>query len=176
MGGLESEVGETTTDVLLEAANFEPQGILETSERLGLRTEGSNRWEKGVDPHLAEPAAVLASQLIVELTGARFSGQVDVHGGLPEPPVTSLRPERTDELIGLEIEPAEQRDILERLGFSVTDDWAVTVPTWRARDVTREVDLIEEVARIHGLDRVPFTLPKRRATAAVSARSSVCGA
>ena len=110
MGGLESEVGETTTDVLLEAANFEPQGILETSERLGLRTEGSNRWEKGVDPHLAEPAAVLASQLIVELTGARFSGQVDVHGGLPEPPVTSLRPERTDELIGLEIEPDEQRD------------------------------------------------------------------
>ena len=165
MGGLESEVGETTTDLLLEAANFEPQGILETSERLGLRTEGSNRWEKGVDPHLAEPAAVLASQLIVELTGARFSGQVDVHGGLPEPPVTSLRPERTDELIGLDIEPGEQREILGRLGFSVTDDWAVTVPTWRARDVTREVDLIEEVARIHGLDRVPFTLPKRRATA-----------
>ena len=162
MGGLESEVGETTTDVLLEAANFEPLGILRSSERLGLRTEGSNRWEKGVDPYLAEPAAVLATELLVELAGARLAGHADVHAGLPERPVTRLRPERTDALVGLEIAPAEQRDILERLGFDVTDEWTVTVPTWRARDVTREVDLIEEVARIHGLDKVPFTLPRRR--------------
>src|SRR5207244_3720255 len=70
MGGLETEIGEETTDVLLEAANFEPIGILQTSERLGLRTEGSNRWEKGVDPYLAEQAAVLATELIVEVAGA----------------------------------------------------------------------------------------------------------
>ena len=129
MGGLESEVGETTTDVLLEAANFEPQGILEHAPSAsGCEPRARTAGRKGVDPHLAEPAAVLASQLIVELTGARFAGRWTFTLVFPEPPVTSLRPERTDELIGLEIEPAEQRDILERLGFSVTDDWAVDGP------------------------------------------------
>ena len=162
MGGAESEVTAETTEVLLEAANFEPIGILQTSERLGLRTEGSNRWEKGVDPYLAEPAAVLASRLILDLAGGELTGSADVHTGLPERPVVRLRPERTDSIVGLEIEPAEQRVILERLGFDVTSDWDVTVPTWRARDVTREIDVIEEVARVV-LDRVPHTMPLRRA-------------
>ena len=74
MGGLESEVSDETTEVLLEAANFEPIGVLRTSERLALRTEGSNKWEKGVDPYAAEPAAVLASRLLVDLTGAELIG------------------------------------------------------------------------------------------------------
>src|SRR5262249_8557094 len=103
MGGLESEVGDATTLVLLEAANFEPVGVLKTSERLGLRTEGSNRWEKGVDPHLAEPAARLATQLIVELSGARWTGHVDVHRELPKRPVVTMRPPRASALIGLEV-------------------------------------------------------------------------
>jgi len=160
MGGLESEVGDETTDLLLEAANFEPLTIHRTSERLRLRTEGSNRWEKGVDPYLAEPAAKLATELLVELTGARWTGDVDVRGELPERPVVHLRPERTDLLVGLRTDPDDQRTILERLGFDVTPDWNVTVPTWRARDVTREADLVEEVARFR-LDDVPFTLPQR---------------
>ena len=164
MGGANSEVTDGTTEVLLEAANFEPIGVLKTSERLGLRTEGSNRWEKGVDPYLAEPAAVLASRLIVDLAGAELSGSADVHGGLPARPVIHLRPERTDRIVGLEVEPAEQRAILERLEFEVSDDWEVTVPTWRARDVTREIDLVEEVARVV-LDRVPHTMPLRRSVA-----------
>ena len=164
MGGAASEVHAGTTEVLLEAANFEPIGILQTSERLGLRTEGSNRWEKGVDPYLAEPAAILASRLIVDLAGAEFAGSADVHSGLPERPVVRLRPERTDRVVGLEVAPTEQRAILERLGFDVTDDWTVTVPTWRARDVTREIDLVEEIARVV-LDRVPHTMPLRRAVA-----------
>ena len=121
MGGLETEVGETTTDVLLEAANFEPIGILKTSERLGLRSEASNRWEKGIDPYVAEPAAVFASQLIVELAGGRFTGHADVFGAMPSAPVTRLRPNRTSALIGLSIDPAEQRQILERLGFDVAE-------------------------------------------------------
>ncbi len=79
MGGEESEVTEQTSEVLLEAANFEPLGILRSSERLALRTAGSNRWEKGVDPHLAEPAAVLASRMLVDLAGARMTGHADVH-------------------------------------------------------------------------------------------------
>lgn len=163
MGGLHSEVADTTTDVLLEAANFEPVGILKSSERLGLRSEASNRWEKGVDPYLCEQAAALASQLLVELAGGRFVAHRDVHGELPARPVTRLRPERASALVGLEIPEAEQRAILERLGFDVSADWEVTVPTWRARDVTREVDLVEEIARVHGLEKVPFTLPERRA-------------
>ena len=90
MGGEESEIGEGTTDVLLEAANFEPTGTFRTSERLRLRTEGLNRWEKGVDPYLAEPAAKLATRLIVELAGARWTGHADVHGELPDRPVVRL--------------------------------------------------------------------------------------
>jgi phenylalanyl-tRNA synthetase beta chain len=162
MGGLESEVSEETSELLLEAANFEPLGVLKTSERLGLRTEGSNKWEKGVDPYAAEPAAVLASRLLVDLAGAEPVGAVDVNDGLPERPRVTLRPERASQLIGLEVAREEQRSILERLGFDVDRAWAVTVPTWRARDITREVDVIEEVARAV-LDRVPHTMPLRRA-------------
>ncbi len=164
MGGLDSEVSDETTDVLLEAANFEPIGVLKTSERLALRTEGSNKWEKGVDPYAAEPAAVLASRLLVDLTGAALTGSVDVQEGLPERPVATLRPERASRLIGLEVPEDDQRGILDRLGFEVASDMRVTVPTWRARDVTREIDLVEEVARVV-LDRVPHTMPLRRAVA-----------
>ena len=122
MGGLESEVAEDTTEVLLEAANFEPIGVLKTSERLALRTEGSNKWEKGVDPHAAEPAAVLASRLLVDLTGAELTGSVDVHAGLPERPVVTFRPERASRLIGLDVPEDEQRGILTGFGFEVADD------------------------------------------------------
>ncbi|MEZ5101507.1 MAG: phenylalanine--tRNA ligase subunit beta [Thermoleophilia bacterium] len=165
MGGLDSEVGDETVDVLLEAASFEPHGILASSERLGLRSEASNRWEKGVDPHLAGAAATLASELIVELAGGRFVGHGESCAELPARPVTTLRPARVDALVGTAIPPAEQAAILRRLGFEVDDaraPWRVTTPTWRARDVTREIDLVEEVARVHGLERVPFTLPARR--------------
>jgi phenylalanyl-tRNA synthetase beta chain len=161
MGGEESEVADTSSSILLESANFEPIGILESSERLKLRTEGSNRWEKGVDPYLAEQAAQLATQLMVELSAARWVGHTDIQGELPARPVISFRPERADELIGVSIPADEQRGLLERFGFDVAKDWTVTVPTFRARDVTREIDLVEEVARVH-LDEVPFTLPARR--------------
>lgn len=161
MGGLDSEVSDDTTEVLLEAANFEPIGVLKTSERLALRTEGSNRWEKGVDPHLAEFAAVLASRLLVDLAGAELTGSADVHTALPARPVVRLRPERTDRVVGIHVAAEEQREILVRLGFDVSEEWDVTVPTWRAGDVEREIDVVEEVARIV-LDRVPRTMPYRR--------------
>jgi phenylalanyl-tRNA synthetase beta chain len=161
MGGEDSEVTDTTTEVLLEAANFEPLGILRSSERLALRTAGSNRWEKGVDPYLAADAAILASRMLVDLAGARMTGHVDVHDGLPERPVVHLRPERASGVIGLDVPADDQRATLTALGFDVADDWSVTVPTWRARDVTREIDLVEEVARPL-LDSVPLTMPLRR--------------
>ena len=160
MGGEETEIGEDTTEVLLEAANFEPTGIFRTSERLRLRTEGSNRWEKGVDPYLAEPAARLATELLAETIGAGWVGHADVHEGLPERPVIHYRPERADEVIGIATPPQAQFDWLGRIGFERRDGEVVT-PTWRARDVTREVDVVEEVARDR-LEEVPFTLPARR--------------
>ena len=160
MGGEETEVTEKTQTVLLEAANFEPYGLLRSSERLKLRTEGSNRWEKGVDPHLAPQAAALATELLVELADAKWVGHVDVQGDLPERPRIEVRADRASEVVGLEIRQAEQTEILERIGFAV-DNGSVMVPTWRARDVTREIDVVEEIARFR-LDDVPFTLPLRR--------------
>jgi phenylalanyl-tRNA synthetase beta chain len=161
MGGEETEVSETTRNVLLEAANFEPIGILRSSERHALRTEGSNRWEKGVDPYVAGQAATYATQLIVDLAGARWTGAEDVKAELPKPAVIRLRPERTSRLIGLEVPAEEQAAILGRIGFGELKK-GFRVPTWRARDVTREVDLIEEVARFK-LPEIPFTLPRREA-------------
>jgi phenylalanyl-tRNA synthetase beta chain len=160
MGGEETEVSGSTTNVLLEAANFEPVGILRSSERHALRTEGSNRWEKGVDPYVAGPAATYATQLIVELAGARWTGAEDVQAELPKPAVIRLRSEHASGLIGLEVPEDDQAEILGRLGFEQSKK-GFRVPTWRARDVTREVDLIEEVARFK-LPEIPFTLPRRK--------------
>ena len=161
MGGEETEIGENTTKVLLEAANFEPFTIFKTSERLRLRTEGSNRWEKGVDPYLAAPAAELATHLLRDLAGAEWTAHADVYEGLPERPVIRYRPERADEVIGIETPAEDQYSLLGRLGFD-REDGSVVAPTWRARDVTREIDVVEEVARFR-LEDVPFTLPVRRA-------------
>ena len=161
MGGEETEISEGTTEILLEAANFDAYTVFRSSERLRLHTEGSNRWEKGVDPYLAEQAAKLATQLIVELTGARWVGHADVKGRLPEPPVISFRPERADAVAGVETPVEEQHAILQRLGFSV-ENGRVRVPTWRNPDVTREIDVVEEVARFRLAD-VPARLPVRQA-------------
>src|SRR5262249_42794733 len=117
MGGEETEIGEDTTTVLLEAANFEPFTIFKASERLRLRTEGSNRWEKGVDPYLAEPAAGLATQLLRDLAGADWTANSDVHERLPDRPVIPFRPERADEVNGVETPADDQYALLERLGF-----------------------------------------------------------
>jgi phenylalanyl-tRNA synthetase beta chain len=169
MGGEDSEVRPETTEVLLEAANFDPLTVLRTSRRLRLRTESSTRWEKGVDPYAAEHAAVYATQLFVELAGARWTGHTDVRGDLPEPPVVQLRPELAERLVGMPFPVDEQVSRLQRLGFDVDGD-RVRVPTWRLRDVTRSVDLVEEVARFR-LEEVPATLPTREAVAAQLTRA-----
>jgi phenylalanyl-tRNA synthetase beta chain len=160
MGGEETEIGESTTTVLLEAANFEPYGIYRTSERQRLRTEGSNRWEKGVDPYLAGPAAEVATDLILQTTGAAWTATSDIQAELPARPVIAFRPERADTVIGVETPPERQYDLLGRLGFD-RHDGNVAAPTWRARDITREIDVVEEIARFR-LEDVPFTLPARR--------------
>jgi len=168
MGGEETEIGETTTTVLLEAANFDPFTIYRSSERHRLRSEASNRWEKGVDPYAAEAAANLTTELILELTGGEWTADTDVHDKLPERPVIAYRPDRADAVIGIDTPPADQYALLDRLGFEHKKS-DVVVPTWRARDVTREIDVVEEVARFR-LEDVPFTLPARRAMFGVLTR------
>jgi phenylalanyl-tRNA synthetase beta chain len=161
MGGESTEVSDETTSVLLEAANFEPLTILRSGERHHMRTEGQTRWEKGVDPHLAPQAARYATELLVDVADARWTGEAEVVGELPGPPVIRYRPQRAAEVVGMPFDDAEQRERLGRLGFDVTADFTVTAPTWRARDVRREIDVVEEVARFH-LEAVPATLPVRQ--------------
>ena len=168
MGGEETEIGEATTTVLLEAANFDPFTIFRSSERHRLRSEASGRWEKGVDPHAAEPAADLATNLILELAGGECTADTDAHDKLPERPVIAYRPERADVVIGVDTPAKDQYALLARLGFEHKKS-DVIVPSWRARDITREIDVVEEVARFR-LEDVPFTLPARRAMFGVLTR------
>jgi phenylalanyl-tRNA synthetase beta chain len=164
MGGQVSEVSEETTRVLLEVANWNGTNILRTSRLLGLRSEASSRFEKQLHPELCMRAQRIASRLMVELCGAKLvPGTIDVAAEIPVPPRVVLRGERVEGLLGMRIEQPDQVAYLERLGFGVEaegDDLVVEVPPDRHYDVTREADLIEEVARVHGLDQhLPSTLP-----------------
>ena len=164
MGGQVSEVSEETTRVLLEVANWNGTNILRTSRMLGLRSEASARFEKQLHPELCLRAQRIASRLLVELCGAKMvSGTIDVAAEIPPPPRLRLRGGRVEALLGMRIEQADQVAYLERLGFGIEadgDDLVVEVPPDRHHDVAREVDLIEEVARVHGLDEhLPSTLP-----------------
>ena len=163
MGGLVSEVSDKTTRVLMEAATWVGPNIMRTSKALALRTEASARFEKQLHPEQAIAAQRLAARLMVELCGARMApGTVDAYPAPAAPRVVGLRRERIARLLGADIEPAP---ILERLGFEPRDG-AWQVPPWRDSDVQREADLIEEVARVHGLGKLPTTLPARRGTGA----------
>jgi phenylalanyl-tRNA synthetase beta chain len=164
MGGQVSEVSETTTRVLLEVATWNGVNILRTSRKLGLRTDASNRFEKQLHPELALRAQRIASRLMVELCGARLvPGTIDAAADVPEPHRLALRHERVVSLLGMPIAPEQCVEYLERLDFEVDsdgDDLEATVPVHRHYDVTREVDLIEEVGRIHGYARnLVATLP-----------------
>jgi phenylalanyl-tRNA synthetase beta chain len=164
MGGQVSEVSATTTRVLLEVANWNGTNILRTSRLLGLRSEASSRFEKQLHPALCIRAQKIASRLMVELCGAKLvPGTIDVAAEIPAAPRIELRAARVEGLLGMRIEQADQVAYLERLGFGVEavgDDLEVTVPPDRHHDVTREVDLIEEVGRVHGFDEhLPTTLP-----------------
>jgi phenylalanyl-tRNA synthetase beta chain len=164
MGGQVSEVSAATTRVLLEVANWNGTNILRTSRQLGLRSEASSRFEKQLHPDLCMRAQRIASRLLVEICGAKLvPGTIDVAAPTPPPLQIGLRAARVSGLLGMEISQADQTAYLERLGFGVEADGAdlrVTVPPDRWADVTREVDLIEEVARVHGLDEhLPTTLP-----------------
>ena len=164
MGGAASEIKDGTTKVVLEAACFERGGIQRTSKALGLRTDGSNRWEKGVSPHLAPLASIRAAQLIVEWSGAQMlSDPQDAIANVPAGKTLTLRKQRPADVLGMQVENAEAKRILDGLGYAPADTgeaWSCTVPFWRWLDATREIDLVEEIGRVHGLKHVPVELPR----------------
>jgi len=162
MGGADSEVAEPTTSVIIEAATFDKASISFTSRRHSLRTEASARFERGADPEAPPYAASRAARFMSELAGGSDAGaDADVY---PRPAVRAqirLRPQRTNGLLGIDIAPEAQAAHLEALGLKVrTSDGVleVEVPSFRG-DLTREADLIEEVGRLEGLDKLPATLP-----------------
>jgi phenylalanyl-tRNA synthetase beta chain len=168
MGGAESEVSDQTTRVLLEVANWNGVNILRTSRKLGLRTDASSRFEKQLHPELALWAQRVAAQLMVDLCGARLvPGTIDVAAEIPARHEVRLRTARADSLLGMRVEPDACETYLRRLGFEVSregDELETLVPVHRHYDVTREVDLIEEVGRIHGYaHHMPATLPREGA-------------
>jgi phenylalanyl-tRNA synthetase beta chain len=162
MGGGESEIDATTTTMALESACFHPASVRRTSRRLGLKTEASIRFERGGDVH-APPAGIARAAALFEQIGAgRAIGPLVDRYPFPKPRVElTLRGDRISRLLGIEVPSSDVSRILGQLGFAVRQDagqWTVGVPTFRV-DVTREADLIEEVGRHFGFDRVPATFP-----------------
>ncbi|RKU21569.1 phenylalanine--tRNA ligase subunit beta [Candidatus Poribacteria bacterium] len=164
MGGYDSEITETTADVLLESAYFNPSSVRATAKALGVSTEASYRFERGADPGIVPAALDRAAQLIAELAGGTIcKGIVDVYPRQQPLRRIQLRPKRVNFILGTALEATEMVQILSHLDFDVktngAEDYEVIVPTFRS-DITREIDLIEEIARVHGYDNIPTTLPK----------------
>ncbi|MCD2316801.1 phenylalanine--tRNA ligase subunit beta [Sphingomonas sp. IC-11] len=161
MGGEESGVSDTTTDVVIECAYFDPEHIARTGQKLMLTSDARQRFERGVDPAFLDDGLAIATRLVLDLCGGQPTGVTRAG----EPPLGTRSyaydPARAETLGGLAVAPERQRAILASLGFIVSDDWQVTPPTWR-RDVDGPADLVEEVIRIEGIDNVP-SVPLPRA-------------
>jgi phenylalanyl-tRNA synthetase beta chain len=153
MGGIHSGVSPETTDVLIECAYFDPEHIARTGQKLSLTSDARQRFERGVDPAFLDDGLAIATTLVLEHCGG--SASAITRAGQPpvEPRVIPYDTGLCERLGGIAVADDEQRAILERLGFAVGTDWHVTVPTWR-RDIDGPPDLVEEVVRIHGLDKV----------------------
>ena len=164
MGGLNSEIAAGTEDVLIECAYFKPQNIRATAKRLGISTDASYRFERGCDPDCCDWVSQRAAQLIIETAGGLLAkGCVDSYPAAAEVGEISLRFARTNALLGIGIPPDEQVAALTGLGLEAVSRDGNTVATFRVPtfrvDLKREVDLIEEVVRIYGVDNIPSTPP-----------------
>jgi phenylalanyl-tRNA synthetase beta chain len=164
MGGMNSEVKESTRSILLESANFAPASIRRTAKRLGLHSEAAHRFERGVDPEGTMTALNRAVYLLGQLVGGGAeSGVADRYPGRVKPPTIVLREERIERLLGIKIDRKQAAKLLAALGMKTRDQarrrsLAVVPPATRP-DISREADVIEELARLHGYDRIPTTLP-----------------
>jgi phenylalanyl-tRNA synthetase beta chain len=162
MGGLNSEVTSNTKDVLLECAYFEPLGIRKTAKRLSINSEASRRFERGVDPNGIPYALGRATELILATAGGTTAARssLDVYPKKIKPKAVVYRPERANQVIGKKIREQEMALIFKRLQLTILKQktgWRINVPTFRP-DLTREIDLIEEVARVYGYDRIEPSL------------------
>jgi len=173
MGGERSGVQATTRDIVLECAIFDPRGVRRTARRLGFHTESSHRFERGTDVTAAPAVTALAVSMFCALAGgSAAAGTVDVHPTPFAPAPIILRPARAAALLGVAVSAAEATRALTALGCAVRahgDHLSVTTPAHRS-DLTREVDLIEEVARVRGVDQIPPTLPPTRGARAGATR------
>ncbi|PIS28410.1 phenylalanine--tRNA ligase subunit beta [Candidatus Saganbacteria bacterium CG08_land_8_20_14_0_20_45_16] len=159
MGLANTGVTNETSTVMLESAYFDPISVYETSKQLKLRSDSSIRFEHGVDWHGVEEALDRAAGMIAELgKGEVLKGKIDKKGTPKKPKVVTLRPARVNQVLGTRYSVKEMLAILKRLGFKVAGS-KVTIPLFRAQDVCREADLIEEIARIYGYDKMPVTMP-----------------
>jgi phenylalanyl-tRNA synthetase beta chain len=171
MGGTNSEVGAATRAVLLESANFDPLSIRRTAKRLGLHSEASHRFERGVDPEGTVLALNRAVSLLASVAGGvSVSGFGDRYPGRTKPTALFLREERVEEILGVPIRAQQAEKILRALGLKTERQASrrkikVVVPP-RRRDLTREADLIEELARLHGYERIPSAPPLLRSSGA----------
>ncbi|MGE5219656.1 MAG: phenylalanine--tRNA ligase subunit beta [Chloroflexota bacterium] len=171
MGGMDSEVRESTRSLLLESANFAPVLIRRTAKRLALHSEASHRFERGVDPEGTIPALNRTVYLLRQFASARAEGRIaDRYPGKMKQPPILLRQKRVEKLLGLKLECKQAAKLLGALGMKTKQQaragaFAVIPPTWRP-DVTREADVIEELARLHGYDRVPSAMPLLRGSGA----------
>src|SRR5262245_14996392 len=159
MGGLETEIGFDTTSVLIEAAHFDSMSVRRTSRKLGLFSPSSFRFERPLDPEITEWASRRCAELILEVAGGTlYPGVIDVGAPRPEQAPVTLRLGQIERVLGIAIEPAKVRRILKSLGLELLEasDQTITArpPSWRA-DLEREIDLVEEVARIHGYEHIP---------------------
>ena len=158
MGGLASGVMDDTSDILIECAWFDPVNIRMSSRRLGLVSDSSRRFERGVDPNDVAYVIDLTARLMQETAGGEIlRGAVDAYPEPKEPATVSVRPQRVDRVLGMEIPAAEQMNLLRRLQLEVTengDSYDVKIPTFRY-DLEREIDLIEEIIRLHGYGDLP---------------------
>ncbi len=160
MGGINSGVRTDTTDLFLECAYFSPEVIAGRARKYAMHTDSSHRFERGVDPHLQPRALQRATQLLLEIVGGQAGPVVEVAASeyLPQYVPISLRKDRILRVLGMLPEPAEVSDILERLGMQVTEEgagWQITPPSFRF-DIALEADLIEEVGRVYGYDKLPL--------------------
>ncbi len=161
MGGQASEVTDRTTGILLECALFEPKQVRGTRTALGLSTDASYRFERGVDPDSMERAVRRAIALILEVAGGSIAGAADVYPAPLEHARLQLRVDRVEKVLGVRMDAGRLKELLEPIGFRTsggTDVLDIDVPGHRRTDVTREADLIEEVARRHGYDNFPTGL------------------
>ncbi|MEP6843554.1 MAG: phenylalanine--tRNA ligase subunit beta [Pseudolysinimonas sp.] len=162
MGGATTEISDATIDILIEAANFDPISIARTARRHKLPSEASRRFERGVDPTLGPVAAQRVVDLLVSLAGGTADPLGSVYDVFPAPAAIEFDPAKPAAVIGVEYTEAEVRDALVMIGAEVSsaggDRWLVTPPSWRP-DLTDQLTLVEEVARIVGYDRIPSVLP-----------------